>query len=151
MYLATQSGVLRAAIPTEGVLKNADELLFECAIPLLTLTFLNCHNAELEDAPLGPSPKWLRRSKQPAIRYRTIHVHPLHRKHARADTTGVDTGHKRGLHLARCHLRVYKEGESAGLFGRGQYGTFIIPAHTRGSLEHGKVVSTYNVKVPCNS
>jgi hypothetical protein len=37
------------------------------------------------------------------------------------------------------------------LFGRRQFGTFWIPAHTRGSLEHGKVISTYNVKVPCNS
>ena len=58
----------------------------------------------------------------------------------------------KALHICRGHFAHFiNDGVSTGLFGRRQFGTFWVPAHTRGSVEHGNVVSTYNVNLPCNS
>ena len=53
----------------------------------------------------------------------------------------------KSLHICRGHFSHYaNDGTSLGLFGRGTtYGTFWIPSHARGSLEHGRIVSTYKI------
>ena len=112
----------------------------------LVYRYLACSNTKLVDAPeYSPTPKWCRRTKQPMLRYRTITIDG---SKSRRRSTETGTGPKKGLHLARAHMRIYRPEDGKGLFGREQYGTFLIPAHARGDAKRGIVKSTYNVKAP---
>jgi hypothetical protein len=51
-------------------------------------------------------------------------------------------GLKRALHICRGHFSTYSEEKP--LFGR-VAGTFWIPAHTRGQIKEGVVISDYKV------
>ena len=125
------------------------------AVFLMTMSFLQCKNVACLDSTEseGPSPKWCRRQNVPELKYHTLQIDPNISARPRAGerkTEGDRSG--KALHICRGHFAHFvDDGVSIGLFGRRQFGTFWIPAHTRGSLEHGSVVSTYNVKVPCNS
>lgn len=125
------------------------------AIGLQTIGFMNCRNVEKVDATAteGPTAKWCRRQRVPALTYRVIQIdaQPSRKKRCASDCA-EGGGPSTALHICRGHFAHYvDDGVSQGLFGRGQFGTFWVPSHTRGSLEHGRVVSTYNVNVPCNS
>ena len=128
------------------------ECSMEVMIVMMTLAFMQCKNVERIDVTdtMGPSPKWRRRQRMPELRYHVLSIdpnlglkkHPIGRK-----TIGDRSG--KALHICRGHFARYDDdGESNGLFGRGIYGTFWVPAHVRGSSDQGKVVSTYEVKAP---
>jgi hypothetical protein len=124
-------------------------------VALQTIGFMNCRNVEKVDATAteGPTAKWCRRQRVPALTYRVIQIdaQPSRKKRCASDCA-EGGGPSKALHICRGHFAHYvDDGVSQGLFGRGQFGTFWVPSHTRGSLEHGRVVSTYNVNVPCNS
>jgi hypothetical protein len=128
---------------------------FGLHIPLLTIGFLHCKNVNPIDvtAEEGPSPKWCRRQRLPALRYHVLQIDPNLGRKPRADERRTE-GNRSGkpLHICRGHFAHFiDDGVSTGLFGRHQFGTFWISQHLRGSEEHGKIVSTYNVKAPCNS
>ena len=122
------------------------------AIVLLTLGFMQCKNVQRIDVTSkeGPPPKWCRRQKVSELKYHALQIDPNIGARPRADerkTEGDRSG--KALHICRGHFAHFRDdGISRGLFGRRRFGTFWIPAHTRGSLEHGRVVSTYNVKTP---
>jgi len=123
-------------------------------IPCLTLGFLHCKNVSQLDVTKeeGPPPKWCRRQRVPELKYHALQIDPnlsTKPRPGERKTEGDRSG--KALHICRGHFAHYRDdGVSQGLFGRRQYGTFWIPSHTRGSQEHGRVVSTYNVKVPSN-
>lgn len=131
---------------------NDDPLM---AVHLMTMAFMQCRNVtrQYATATEGPPPKWCRRQRLPELKYQVLHIDPnIGAKSSAGErrTEGDRSG--KALHICRGHFAHFvDDGISTGLFGRGQFGTFWIPAHTRGSAEHGRVVSTYNVKAPCNS
>jgi len=116
----------------------------------MALAFMQCKNVEYVDASSeGPIPKWCRRQRLPQLRYRTLMIDPSlgKKKQGERKTEGDRSG--KALHIVRGHFAHYKDdGESNGLFGRGQFGTFWVPSHARGSIEQGQVVSQYGVKIP---
>jgi len=120
-------------------------------VPLLTLGFLQCKNVTRLDVSNteGPSPKWCRRQRVPELKYHALQIDPsVGSRPAGARKTKGDRSGK-ALHICRGHFSHFvDDGVSQGLFGRRQFGTFWVPAHTRGSADLGKVVSTYNVQVP---
>jgi hypothetical protein len=117
-------------------------------IALQTIGFMNCRNVERLDAPEeAPTPKWCRRQRVPELRYQVLRIDPnrlVPKKSDEHKTEGDRSG--KALHICRGHFAHYVEGESAGLFGKGLYGSFWIPSHARGSLEHGRVISQYEVE-----
>ena len=120
-------------------------------IPLLTLGYMHCSNVSREDQTKehGPSPKWCRRMRVPELRYQTLWLGQPGGK--RVGTGRKTEGDRSGmsLHICRGYFAHYiDDGVSLGLFGRGIFGTFWIPAHARGSLEHGEVRSTYKIQFP---
>jgi hypothetical protein len=118
-------------------------------IPLLTIAFMHCSNvSQFDDTKVhGQTPKWHRRQRVPELKYQTLWIgQPGSKRSGTGRTTEGDRSGK-SLHICRGHFAHYaKEGGSLGLFGRGTtYGTFWIPSHARGSLEHGEVRSTYKI------
>ncbi len=140
-------------------LYGGEHIVGEHYVPIIvvamTFAFMACKNMKMVDATAseGPPPKWCRRQRVPELRYHTIQLDPddnRDRPSAERKTVGDRSG--KALHICRGHFaRFVDDGVSRGLFGRNQFGTFWVPSHTRGSLEHGRIVSTYNVKAPCNS
>ena len=120
----------------------------------MTLGLLHCRNVQKVDVTSdeGPPAKWCRRQRVPELKYNVLRIDPNIGAKARADerrTEGDRSG--KSLHVCRGHFAHFQDdGVSQGLFGRRQFGTFWVPAHARGSLEHGEVISTYNVKAPCS-
>jgi hypothetical protein len=121
-------------------------------IGLQTIGFMNCRNVERVDATPTEAPpaKWCRRQRVPVLSYRTIRIDPNLGRKKRSEGGCPDTnGPGKALHICRGHFARYlNDGVSPGLFGRRIYGTFWIPSHTRGSMEHGRIISTYNVNAP---
>jgi hypothetical protein len=120
-------------------------------IPLLTHSFFHCKNVNRLDVTKeeGPSPKWCRRQRVPELKYHALQIDPNlgSNKVGERKTEGDRSG--KALHICRGHfMHCVNDGVNMGLFGRGVYGTFWVPSHTRGTLEQGKVLSTYTVKVP---
>ena len=122
------------------------------AIVMMTLGLMQCKNVDRIDVTENeaPPPKWCRRQRVPELKYHALQIDPNLGAKPRTDdrrTEGDRSG--KALHICRGHFAHFRDdGVSRGLFGRRQFGTFWIPAHTRGSLEHGKVISTYKVKTP---
>lgn len=121
----------------------------------MTMAFMACKNVARLDATRteAPPPKWCRRQRVPELKYHVLQIDPNLGATSRSGerkTEGDCSG--KALHICRGHFAHYvDDGVSQGLFGRRQFGTFWVPAHTRGSLEHGQVVSTYNVKAPVSA
>ena len=132
--------------------EDSDQEPNEIPIFLHALAFMQCKNVARIDATAeqGPSPKWCRRQRVPELKYHALRIDPNLAAKQRTEerkTEGDRSG--KALHICRGHFAHFTDdGASQGLFGRRQFGTFWIPAHTRGSLEHGRVISTYNVKSP---
>ena len=119
---------------------------------LMALGFMQCKNVRRIDATTdeGPTPKWCRRQRVPELKYHVLQIDVNLSAKPRAGerkTEGDRSG--KAIHICRGHFAHFiDDGVSQGLFGRRQYGTFWVPAHTRGALEHGRVISTYNVNTP---
>lgn len=124
-----------------------------CHPALTAVAFMNCKNVVRLDVTNneGPTAKWCRRQRVPELKYHALQIDPNLGTKLRPGgrkTEGDRSG--KALHICRGHFAHYiDDGVSQGLFGRHQFGTFWIPSHTRGSKEHGKIVSSYNVKAPC--
>ncbi len=123
-------------------------------VPLMTLNFMNCRNIELVEAKEGPTKKWLRRRQQPEVKYQMITIDPM-KTQKRRPAPGPFAGDVQGgvtverpRHICRGHFRTYTPENGRGLFGRGQYGTFWVPAHKKGNRKHGETINTYEVKAP---
>ena len=112
-------------------------------IPLLALSFLHCKNVVVHDATesAGPPAKWLRRQRQPTLRYHVLDIDPM-RKVLRTEGQSETTGLKRALHICRGHFARYTP--EAPLFGK-HVGTFWHPSHVRGTAEAGQVEKDYRV------
>jgi hypothetical protein len=126
-----------------------DGLCFLLFMPcLLAFSFMNCKNTTLRA--IDPDPDLNRFRERhghpPFLRYHTIDIEPM-KKILRVEG-GVETnGLKKALHIVRGHFATYSEDRP--LFGRpGLHGSFWMPAHVRGSLDRGVVVSDYNVNGP---
>jgi hypothetical protein len=126
---------------------GADNIIAEQAIG-----FMNCRNVKRIDATPAeaPSAKWCRRQRVPELKYHVLQIDPrLGTKPRAGERKTEDDRSGKALHICRGHFAHYiDDGTSQGLFGRHQFGAFWVTAHTRGSLEHGRVISTYNVKTP---
>jgi hypothetical protein len=81
---------------------------------------------------------------KPFVRYHTINIEPM-KKVLRTEGNSETEGLKRAMHICRGHFARYSE--ERPLFGR-IAGTFWVPAHVRGSLKEGVVVSDYRVNAP---
>jgi len=101
---------------------------------------LNCKNISAEHVEtIGPTRKWLRRQRQPEIRYRTLRIAvPGTRKTNRESATRVLTSGDIAQHLCRGHVRHYDESGS-GMFGKGIFGPVYVPQHIRGNKKNGQV------------
>jgi len=122
--------------------------------PLMTFNFMNYRNIDLVDITneVGPPQKWLRRRRQPQLKYQTVTIDPMRpRRSRRGNRSGVSEPTKRSRHLCGGYRREYKPETSKGMFGRGIYGTFWIKEHWRGNAKHGMIKSTYNVLAPRES
>lgn len=128
------------------------ESMGSLSIALQTIGFMNCRNVKCYDVSKteGPSSKWCRRQKLPELKYHVLQIDPNLGSKPRTEgrkTEGNRSG--KALHICRGHFAHFvDDGLSQGLFGRRQFGTFWISAHTRGTLKHGRVVSIYEVKAP---
>ncbi len=118
----------------------------------MTLGLMQCKNVEQVDVTdiMGPSPKWCRRQRVPHLRYSALLIDSECKgKSNNGERKTLDDRSGKALHICRGHFVTYiDDGVSKGLFGKGIYGTFWIPAHTRGSLKEGKVNHIYTVKAP---
>lgn len=113
---------------------------------LMALQFMNCKNVRV--ASNEPSPKLSKahekRHGKPLVRYHTIQIEPM--KQVLETEGGIGhNGIKKALHICRGHFATYTDDKP--LFGR-VTGTFWKPAHVRGSLSEGAVVSDYKVNAP---
>lgn len=127
-------------------IEGADFWYSPIATPLMAISFMHCKNVNRTDATAseGPEERWLRRQKQPSLRYHVLEIDPM-KEVLRTEGCAESTGLKRALHICRGHFATYTEGKP--LFGR-TVGTFWVPSHVRGSSKHGVVVKDYNVKSP---
>lgn len=120
----------------------------ECfSIPMiLALGFLHCKNVVQTIAEPDRDLNRARRKAglKPFVRYRTINIEPM--KQVLRTEGGIETnGLRKALHIARGHFATYTADRP--LFGR-FVGTVWRPAHTRGTLKQGVVVSDYHVQAP---
>ena len=131
---------------------SPDEVVSIFTIPLMTLAFMNCKNVNQIDVTKeeGPPPKWCRRQRVRELKYHALKIDPNFGSRppsGERKTEGDRSG--KALHICRGHFVHYRnDGVSKGFMGKGIYGTFWVPAHVRGSLDQGKVISTYNVMAP---
>jgi len=126
--------------------RNA-KAMFRYAVPfLLAMSLANCKNTTIE--PHEPDPKLnrdrVRHGLRPFVRYHTINIEPM-RKVLKTEGGVEANGLKKALHICRGHFARYSEekplfGHTSGLVWR--------PAHTRGAVSQGVVVSDYKVDAP---
>jgi hypothetical protein len=126
--------------------KSPGDLEHQTSVHLTLLhaaALLNCKNVFMQDVPLTGSQQRAAKRGEPAVKYKELVVRPLAPK-TRADSDGSSSGDAAiPLHQCRGHFRHYEEGASTGLFGRGVFGTFWVPAHVRGKEENGVVNKDY--------
>lgn len=113
---------------------------------LMSMSFMNCKNVSQHDATLshGPPAKWLRRQKQPTIKYRVLNIAPM-REVLRTEGDIENNGLQKALHICRGHFATYTADKP--LFGN-IVGTVWKPAHVRGDIKQGAVVKDYSVSPP---
>jgi hypothetical protein len=114
----------------------------------LAISFMHCKNANIQD--IDPKTAYTRQERRqqerkhnrPLCVYKTIEIEPI-KKPTKNSTDSSGKEFSMPLHICRGHFRTYTE--NSKLFGR-LVGTFWIPQHTKGSLEHGANVNDYMVK-----
>lgn len=124
--------------------QNLGETMRTTIFPLmLAMSFMNCKNTVVE--PHEPDHKLnrerTRHGLKPFLRYHTINIEPM-RKVLRTEGGIEANGLKKALHICRGHFARYSEDKP--LFGHTS-GLVWRPAHTRGSVSQGVVVSDYKV------
>lgn len=111
-------------------------------VTLGAINFMNCVNVELVE-PQRPRAVQ-RRMQRSGVRVSEIHVRPIsksYRGKSGATSPGVVP-----LHSVRGHFAKYgPKYDRALLFGKYE-GRYWIPAHARGSSEHGEVEQTYVIE-----
>lgn len=129
--------------PTGGYAEKCTGLM---EVALLSVSFMHCKNVVRRDVTdsEGPSAKWLRRTKAPEIRYHVLDINPM-KEVLRKEGDIEHNGLKKALHICRGHFATYTE--ERPLFGK-VAGTFWVPSHVKGSVEHGIVDKDYRVKAP---
>lgn len=115
-------------------------------IALLAISFMHCKNTVLTatDPPREFNRERKKAGLKPFVRFHTIDIEPMKRvlrTEGRVETVGL----RKALHIVRGHFATYSEDRP--LFGK-VAGTFWVPAHVRGSLDGGAVVSDYRVGAP---
>lgn len=113
---------------------------------MLAFCFMNCKNVTVQ--PVDPDAKLnrerTRHGLKPFLRYHTINIEPM-RKVLKTEG-GIETnGLKKALHICRGHFARYSEDKP--LFGHTS-GLVWRPAHTRGAINQGVVISDYKVNAP---
>ncbi len=114
-------------------------------LPILCLSLLNCRRQTrvIERPDMNPAEKWLRRQKQPRLRYHTLDIDPL-KKMLRYDEKADPTGRELAWHLCRGHWKHYTEEKP--LFGR-YVGSVWCPPHAKGKQENGVVLKEYALNI----
>jgi hypothetical protein len=117
---------------------------------LLSVAFMNFKDA----ATLIPGDLQVRVNRErkkhglrPFVRYHTINIDPMKRV-LRTEGQIETQGLKRALHQCRGHFVTYTDNFMGRPLDKPM--TFWRPAHVRGSLDEGVVISDYNVKAPAN-
>ena len=120
----------------------------QVAAVLFCLSMLNCRRqTELIERPdLNPPDKWLRRQKQPKLRYHTLNIDPL-KKMLKYDSAADPTGRELAWHLCRGHWKHYTAEKP--LFGS-YVGSVWCPPHAKGKKENGVVLKEYAIKATTN-
>jgi hypothetical protein len=132
----------------EKILRFFFDLFDWLAIPMMmAICFLNCRKTTLRSIDPPPAVNRIREraGRQPFVRYNVINIEPakeILRTEGRSDTEGL----KKALHICRGHFATFRE----NFMGRPLDGPLTIwrPAHLRGSIRQGVVVSDYNVNGP---
>jgi hypothetical protein len=112
----------------------------------LAVGFMNCKNVALRSVAPDPAPnrERLKVGLKPFLRYHVLDIEPMKtvlRTEGQVETQGL----QKALHIVRGHFATYSP--ERPLFGK-VAGTFWVPSHTRGSLEHGIVAKDYRVGAP---
>lgn len=109
------------------------------------ISMLNCRRQTslVERPDFNPPDKWLRRQKQPRLRYHTLNIDPL-KKMLKYDEKADPTGQQLAWHLCRGHWKHYTEEKP--LFGR-YVGSVWCPPHAKGNRENGVVLKDYAIKI----
>jgi hypothetical protein len=115
---------------------------------LIGLTFLNCRNVGLIDAPPAPlklSKAHHKRTGKWLAKYRLIDITPMSRIVRAMEREGDTSAERkaRSLHVVRGHFKRYQDGQ--GLFGRVK-GTFFWHQQARGSMAAGESRTDYRIR-----
>lgn len=107
---------------------------------LKTLDLANCVNVQIcePDRPRHQA----RRLARTGVTVSEIHVKPVSKSYR---GKGVPMSSATPLHQVRGHFATYGENGRGKLFGK-YSGRYFIPAHVRGSREHGEVTQRYTVE-----
>lgn len=122
---------------TRSVIARQDEGTYDnqMTVWMKATTWLNCRNIELVE-PTRPWAQQKRLNRIGAGPIKEIHIRPVGRTVQRGKTVAVgDTATP--LHTVRGHMATYGMDGRGKLFGR-LTGRYWIPAHARGSAEHGE-------------
>jgi len=105
---------------------------------------MNCTNVEVVDstASIGPSSKRRHKAKLPKLTYNTVQINPISKRRRSSGGGGGEPTNR--LHICRGHF-MQTDPDGDGLFGKGVYGKFWVPAHAKGSAKVGRAVTDYVV------
>lgn len=117
------------------------KIAYYYALPIIySIILMHCKNVIIKDAPLQ---KIKGKFKEPKETYKILEIQGFRTLTKYLSNKDIsETGIKKALHICRGHLRTYSE--TKPLFGK-LYGTYFIPAHTRGSGKYGKVKKDYKI------
>lgn len=123
-----------------GTSQEVDRHTNAMLVLLKTLDLANCVNVQIcePDRPRHQA----RRLARTGVAISEIHVKPISKSYK---GKGTPMSADVPLHQVRGHFATYGEGGRGKLFGR-LTGRYFIPAHVRGSREHGQVEQTYIVE-----
>jgi hypothetical protein len=134
----------------DAIIKERRDAIYPLLYPaLLALSFMHCKNVVLSQGSKNREHDRNRKRAgvRPLIRYHTINIEPM-KKVLRTEGALESEGLKKALHICRGHFSTYSE--ERPLFGK-VAGTFWIPAHVRGNIEVGSVLSDFKVKEPAKA
>lgn len=146
-----RTGIELAALAPEHeafVSQHSQQLVTLLAVPLLTLSFMNCKNIEAvveRESPTKLNIKRQRAGKLPITKIYTLKIDGV-RRLINNYSGGTNKGFKNALHLCRGHFKDFSHGR--GLFGK-LVGRYWWGSVLRGSEENGKVIKDYQVRVKC--
>lgn len=115
----------------------------------MALSFMHCKNVSVQE--VEPDRDVNRERKKaglkPFVRFHTINIEPM-KKVLRTEGQVETNGLKHALHICRGHFATYTD----NFMGRPLDKPMTVwrPAHVRGSLDEGIIISDYNVKAPAN-